>query len=84
MGLNNMVRYDVVKENDGFRMIIYLKFDMFEFYEKNYLKYFIFGYRLFVNLIGVVLEQLKYYFIWECIVNENGGKVKNIFKRFIL
>lgn len=64
-----MVRYDVVKENDGIRMIIYWKFE-----------YFMFGYRLFVNLVGVVLEQLKYYFIWECIVNVNGGKVKNILK----
>lgn len=42
-GLNNMARHDAVKENDGPRMIIHWKFDMFEFYEKNHPKYFIFG-----------------------------------------
>ena len=34
-GLNNMARHDAVKENDGARMIMHWKFDMFEVYEKK-------------------------------------------------
>ena len=33
-GLNNMARHDAVKENDGARMIMHWKFDMFEFMKK--------------------------------------------------
>lgn len=82
-GLNNMARHDAVKENDGPRMIIHLKFDMFEFYEKNHPKYFIFGHRLLANLTGAASEQLKHHLIWERTVNVNGGKAKNIPKRSV-
>ena len=34
-GLNDMTRHDAVKENDGPRMIRYLKFDMFDYFEKK-------------------------------------------------
>lgn len=77
-GLNNMARHDAVKENDGPRMIIHWKFDMFEFYEKNHPKYFIFGHRLLANLAGAASEQLKHHLIWERTVNVTGGKAKNI------
>lgn len=56
-GFNDFVGVDVVLENDGMRMIWYWKFDFMEFYEKYYLKYFVYVYCFFINVGGVVFER---------------------------
>ena len=73
-GLNNMARHDAVKENDGARMIMHWKFDMFEFYEKKHPKYLIFGERLLLNVAGVTSERMIHHFVWERTVNVTGRK----------
>ncbi|KAL3876530.1 hypothetical protein ACJMK2_034371 [Sinanodonta woodiana] len=49
-GLNDKALLDAVKENDGPRMPRYWKFDLFEFYERNHLKYLIYDLRLFAKI----------------------------------
>lgn len=77
-GLNDLARHDAVKENDGLRMIRHWKFDMFEFFEKNHPKYFIFGHRLLANVAGATSERVKHQLIWERTVNVKGGASRNI------
>lgn len=77
-GMNDMARHDAVKENDGPRMIRHWKFDMFEFFQKNHPKYFIFGHHLLLNLAGATSQRLQHSLLWERTVNVSGGRRKNI------
>jgi predicted nucleic acid-binding Zn ribbon protein len=40
-GLNQRVRKDAIRENDGNRIIMHWKFDMLHFYDKHHPKYFL-------------------------------------------
>ena len=77
-GLNNMDRHDAVKEDDGAKMTMHWKFNMFEFYEKNHPKYLIFGERLLLNVAGGTSGRMIHHLVWERTVNVTGGKRKNI------
>lgn len=77
-GLNQMVRRDAIRENDGKRMLLHWRFDMLQFYEKHHPKYLLIGQRLLAAVNGAVSERLKHTLIWNRTVNPNGGSGKNI------
>lgn len=77
-GLNQKVRRDAIRENDGNRMILHWKLDMLQFFEKHHPKYFLIGQRLLSAINGAVSPRLCHTLIWNRTVNPNGGKGKNI------
>lgn len=50
-GLNDLVRRDAVRENDGESMVAFWKIDLVEFSQKNHYKYSILAHRLIAGLI---------------------------------
>ncbi|KAK3106317.1 hypothetical protein FSP39_017544 [Pinctada imbricata] len=77
-GLNQRIRKDTIRENDGERMIRHWKFDMLQFFEKNHPKYFLQGQQLLSACNGAVSPRLKHTIIWNRTVNTRGGKGNNI------
>lgn len=77
-GLNQKVCCDVLWENDGKCIIMYWRFDLLNFYEYNYFKYFYICYKLLLVISGVVSLRFQYLFMWNRIVNLNGGFGKNL------
>ncbi|KAK3109124.1 hypothetical protein FSP39_023510 [Pinctada imbricata] len=77
-GLNQRIRKDAIRENDGERMIRHWKFDMLQFFEKNHPKYFLQGQRLLSACNGAVSPRLKHTIIWSRTVNTREGKGNNI------
>ena len=77
-GLNEMIRRDAIKENDGPRMIRHWKADMPELFENNHPKYFIFAHRLLANIAGATSARLREQMIWNRTVNAVGGARNNI------
>ncbi|XP_014678940.1 PREDICTED: uncharacterized protein LOC106818780 [Priapulus caudatus] len=77
-GLNQKVRRDAIRENDGHRIILHWKFDMLEFFNNHHPKYFLFGHKLLSAVHGAVSERLQHTLTWNRTVNVNGGKGKNI------
>ena len=49
-GLNQRVRQDAIRENDGNRIILHWKFDMLQYIQKHHPKYFLIGHRLLSGL----------------------------------
>lgn len=77
-GLNQRVRHDAIRENDGPRMIMHWKFDMLQYIQMNHPKYFLIGHRLLSATHGAMSTRLKQVLLWNRTVNPNGGKRKNI------
>jgi len=77
-GLNQRIRKDAIRENDGNRIIMHWKFDMLHFYDKHHPKYFLIGQRLLGAINGTVSKRLQHTLKWNRTVNPNGGKGKNI------
>ena len=76
-GLNDMVRKDAVRENDGLRMIRMWKFDLLYFFRHNHPKYFILAHRLLTNINGGASARLRHHLTWSRTVNVLGGRGKN-------
>ena len=76
-GLNDLIRHDAVKENDGVRMIRHWKFDILQFFEEGHPKYFIFAHRLIASVEGAVSPRLQHQLLHNRTVNIKGGKGKN-------
>ncbi|KAL3867568.1 hypothetical protein ACJMK2_040455 [Sinanodonta woodiana] len=77
-GLNQQVRRDAIRENDGERMLLHWRFDMLQFFEKHHTKYFIVGHRLLSAVSGAVSPRLQMSLIWNRTVNPHGGHGRNI------
>ena len=56
---NQKMRRDYICENDGYIIIMHLKFDMLEFLEKHHPTYFLRGQRLLSAVSGVSLRLQK-------------------------
>ena len=79
-GLNEMCRYDALKENDGQRIICHWKFDLLSFFEENHNKYFIYAVRLLSNVSGGVSTRLAHQLTYNRTVNIRGGSGRNVEK----
>jgi hypothetical protein len=77
-GLNQRVRQDAIRENDGNRIILHWKFDMLQYIQKHHPKYFLIGHRLLSALHGALSKRLQHVLRWNRTVNPNGGRGKNI------
>ncbi|CAC5398328.1 unnamed protein product [Mytilus coruscus] len=77
-GLNEIIRHDAIKENDGIRMFRHWKADLPDFYENNHPKYLIYAHRLLINVAGATSPRLREQLIWNRTVNVEGGARKNI------
>ena len=76
--LNQEIRRNAIRENDGNRIIMHWKFDMLEFIEKHHPKYFLLGQRLLSAVYGGVSPRLQKTLIWNRTVNPKGGQGKSI------
>ena len=77
-GLNQKVRRDAIRENDGELMIRHWKFDMLQFFDKHHPKYFLQGQRLLSAVNGAVSPRLRHTLIWNRTVSTRGGQGTNI------
>lgn len=79
-GMNQKVRRDALRENDGPRIIMHWKFDLLNFYEYNHPKYFHVCHQLLSAVNGAASPRLRHSLIWNRTVNPNGGPGKNLEK----
>lgn len=77
-GLNQRVRRDALRENDGNRIIMHWKFDLLNFFEHNHPKYFHVCHQLLSAINGAVSPRLQHSLKWNRTVNPNGGPGKNL------
>ncbi|KAK6178242.1 hypothetical protein SNE40_013050 [Patella caerulea] len=77
-GLNQKVRRDAIRENDGERIILHWKMDLLQFFEKHHPKYFLIGFRLLASINGAVSTRLQHTLKWNRCVNVNGRAGNNI------
>ncbi|XP_077996732.1 uncharacterized protein LOC144453084 [Glandiceps talaboti] len=76
--LNDLVRHDAVKENDGPIMIEHWTLDMLDFWKKNHYKYMILGHRLIAGVNGWLPQNMANEIVWNRTVNLMGGSGRNI------
>lgn len=50
-GLNQMVRHDAIRQNDGPAMISFWRHDMLQFHQHHHPKYLILGHRLLASTL---------------------------------
>lgn len=77
-GLNQKVRRDALRENDGKRIIMHWRFDLLNFYEHNHPKYFHVCHQLLSAISGAVSPRLQHSLTLNRTVNPNGGPGKNL------
>ncbi|KAH3872152.1 hypothetical protein DPMN_035366 [Dreissena polymorpha] len=77
-GLNQKIKRDAIRENDGSRIIRHWKFDLLGFYENHHPKYFLVCHQLLSAINGAVSPRLQQTLIWNRTVNPNGGLGKNM------
>ncbi|WAR25131.1 hypothetical protein MAR_010835 [Mya arenaria] len=76
-GLNDLIRRDAVRNNDGPMMIVYWKQDLLQFLQRNHPKYFILAHRLIAGVNGFLPPRLQQDLIWNRTVNIRGGHASN-------
>ncbi|XP_041357458.1 uncharacterized protein LOC121374422 [Gigantopelta aegis] len=77
-GLNQKVRRDAIRENDGPRMLLHWKFDLLQFQERHHPKYFIVCHRLLTAVKCGVYPRLQATLTWNRTVNPRGGPGNSI------
>ncbi|XP_070542604.1 uncharacterized protein [Ptychodera flava] len=77
-GLNDLVRRDAVRENDGPAMLEHWKIDSLDFWQKNHFKYMILAHRLISGVSGWLPKRMAEEVTWNRTINLHGGEGKNI------
>ena len=77
-GLNDLVRNDAIRENDGPRIIRNWKLDIIELCENHHPKYVIYAARLLLLVSGGASERMTKELIWNRTVNSHDGIGQNI------
>ncbi|CAG2228936.1 unnamed protein product [Mytilus edulis] len=77
-GLNQMVRHDTIRQNDGPAMIRFWRQDMLQFHQHHHPKYLIPGHRLLTSINGWLPENQQNDLIWNRTVNYRGGAGHNL------
>ena len=79
-GLNDLIRNDAIKENDGQRILRHWKFDLCDLQQHCHPKYVIFAMKLLVNVFGGGSERLSNQLMWNRTINVHGGSGKIFLK----